>query len=149
MGTHVVAPEAGLAVDLPAPWRPLDRPGPDVRGTATSVLVGPPGVVLVLAARAPRGRHLDRLLAALVHAGDELAPLAGVRRDEVHAVLCVTDDQHVDTWRHGVAITSPTGLSDTLEVRRALLSDAEVDEVAGVLSRALVVGGRHRKAARR
>jgi hypothetical protein len=131
---------------LPTDWAVLDVAGPEVRGLRSTLVVGAPGVFVVLPASAPRGRQLDRLLTGLVSAADSVSRASGVRRDEVHSVLCVSDEGYIDAWRLGVAVCGPAMLADNLMHRRPLLSDGEVDEVARALTRALSLGGRHRKA---
>jgi hypothetical protein len=150
MAAHVATPDTEHALErallaLPDDWRTLDVPGPEVRGLRTTLVVGPPGAYVVRSAHAPRGRALDRLVVAMRGAAFELARTAERHRDEAHAVLCVTGEEYVDAWRHGVALCSPSALADNLQHRRHWLDAAEVDEVARRLQRALAVGGRHRR----
>jgi hypothetical protein len=150
MAVHEATPESEHAlaralVGLPSPWCALDVPGPDVRGLRTTLVVGPPGAYVVRPAHAPRGRALDRLLVAISGAATEIARTTELHREEVHAVLCVTGEEYVDAWRHGVALCSPEALADHLQHRRHWLDDAEVAEVTRRLERVFAVGGRHRR----
>ena len=70
--------------------------------------------------------------------------MAGVRRDEVHPVLCLTGDQPEDSWSRGVSVCGIVNLADTLVFKRERLDRDEVEAAALAVGRAMRGGGKHR-----
>src|SRR4051812_1954699 len=101
-----VAPaEVGVVIEralaeLPVDdWRVIDTRREAKGPGADFVVVGPPGLFVIGCGRRhekerARAKELMRLLEAAHQAGE----VAGVRRDEVHPVLCLTGDQPEDSW---------------------------------------------------
>jgi hypothetical protein len=73
-----------------------------------------------------------------------VADVADVRRDEVHAVLCLTGDQREDSWSRGVSVCGIVNLADTLMFKRIRLGRDDVEAAARAVGRSLRSGGKHR-----
>ena len=138
--------ERALA-DLTEPaWRVIDvrrasRPGPRL----DVVVVGPTGICVIAAARAqdkPRARA--KLAAGLLDAAEALVEISGVRRDEVHPVLCLLGETAESGWNRGVTTCGVADLAETLTFRRSVLPPAEVDDAARAVRHAMAGRGRHR-----
>jgi hypothetical protein len=119
----------------------------DVRGTRVDfVVVGPPGV-FVIACGQPREKERARAkqLMHLLDAMHTVLEVSGVRRDEVHPVLCLAGDAPEDSWSRGVSVCSTMNLADTLMFKRNRLEPDEVEAAAIAVGRAMRGGaGRHR-----
>jgi hypothetical protein len=127
-------------------WRVVDVRREPGRPRADFVVVGPPGVFVVGCGR-PREKERVRAkqLMRLLDAAHGVAEVAGVRRDEVHPVLCLTGETPEDSWTRGVSVCGIVNLADTLVFKRERLSYDEVQEAAATLGRAVrPTGGRHR-----
>lgn len=150
MAGHLAPAEVEMALDralvgLPKDvWRVVDtrqakEPRVDV------VVVGPPGVFVVGCARPhEKERARAKELMALLDAAHSMAELAGVRRDEVHPVLCLTGDHPEDSWTRGVTVCATVNLVDTLVFKRERLRPDEVAAAARAVTRALRSGAQHR-----
>ncbi len=84
-------------------------------------------------------------LMKLMAAAHGVAELSGVRRDEVHAVLCLTGEHPEDSWVRGVSVCGIVNLADTLVFKRDRLERDEVETAALAVGRAMRGGGKHRR----
>jgi hypothetical protein len=73
----------------------------------------------------------------LLDTAHEVGEVAGVRRDEVHPVLCLTGDTPEDSWNRGVSVCGIVNLSDTLMFKRERLDRVEVEAAALAVSRSM------------
>jgi hypothetical protein len=134
---------AGLPAEL---WRVVDTRRAVARGPRVDVVVvGPPGVFVIAGGRQDekervRAKHLMTLL----DAAHSVAELAGVRRDEVHPVLCLAGERPEDSWSRGVTVCGAVNLADALVFKRERLQPDEVDAAARAVRRTLLGSGRHR-----
>jgi hypothetical protein len=135
--------ERALA-ELPSElWRVVDMRHAD-GPRADVVVVGPPGVFVISNGRSDeRERVRAKHLMTLLDAAHSLAEIAGVRRDEVHPVLCLVGGQPEDSWSRGVTVCGVVNLADTLVFKRDRLQPDEVEAAAQAVRRTLR-GGRHR-----
>jgi hypothetical protein len=126
-------------------WRVVDTRGMGRGPQVDFVVVGPPGMFVVGIGR-PHERERTRAkeLMRLLDAAHAVSELAGVRRDEVHPVLCLTGDHAEDSWSRGVAVCATANLADTLTFKRARLQADQVEAAALAVSRSMRSGGRHR-----
>jgi len=137
--------ERALA-ELPADaWRVIDTRR-DAKGPRVDfVVVGPPGLfVIACGRRHERERARAKELMTLLDAAQTVAQVSGVRRDEVHAVLCLTGDQPEDSWSRGVTVCGIVNLADTLMFKRQRLQPQEVEASALAVGRSMRGGGKHR-----
>jgi hypothetical protein len=138
--------ERALAELPEAGWRIVDTRR-EVRGTRIDfVVVGPPGV-FVIACGQPREKERARAkqLMGLLDAMHSVIEVSGVRRDEVHPVLCLAGEVPEDSWSRGVSVCSTVNLADTLMFKRDRLMPDEVEKAATAVARAMRGGaGRHR-----
>jgi hypothetical protein len=112
---------------------------------ADFVVVGPPGLFVIgTGRRHEKERARAKELMRLLDAAHQVAEVAGVRRDEVHPVLCLTGDTPEDSWTRGVSVCGVVNLADTLMFKRVRLSRAEVDAAALAVGRSQQNGGKHR-----
>jgi len=127
-------------------WRVLDLRHVGPKGLrADFVAVGEPGLFVVAGARSSeRPRARAKLALGLLGAADAVAQLAGVRRDEVHPVLCVGGDSAIDGFERGVTLCAAVDLADTLTQRRERLTREEMNAAAAAVRRSLRAGGKHR-----
>ena len=122
------------------------RAAPPPAGSRVDVVVvGPPGVFVIAGGRPDekervRAKHLMTLL----DAAHSVAELAGVRRDEVHPVLCLAGERPEDSWSRGVTVCGAVNLADALVFKRERLQPDEVDAAARAVRRTLLGSGRHR-----
>lgn len=141
-----VVMERALA-DLPFDeWRVIDTRAEAKGPRADFVVVGPPGV-FVIACGSPHVKERARAkqLMTLLDAAHGVADVAGVRRDEVHPVLCLTGEDPEDSWSRGVSVCGIVNLADTLVFKRERLAYAEVQAAAASVSKSMRAGGgRHR-----
>ena len=107
----------GLPGDV---WRVVDTRRAGARGPRVDfVVVGPPGVFVIgCGRRHEKERAQAKELMRLLEAAHQVAEVAGVRRDEVHPVLCLTGDQPEDSWSRGVSVCGIVNLADTLVFKR-------------------------------
>jgi hypothetical protein len=138
--------ERALAELPEAGWRIVDTRR-EVRGTRIDfVVVGPPGV-FVIACGQPREKERARAkqLMGLLDAMHSVIEVSGVRRDEVHPVLCLAGEVPEDSWSRGVSVCSTVNLADTLMFKRNRLMPDEVETAATAVARAMRGGsGKHR-----
>ena len=141
-----VVMERALA-DLPFDeWRVIDTRREAKGPRADFVVVGPPGV-FVIGCGSPHVKERARAkqLMTLLDAAVGVAETAGVRRDEVHPVLCLTGETPEDSWSRGVSVCGIVNLADTLSFKRERLDRDEVEAAATAVSRSMRSGaGRHR-----
>ena len=137
-----VVMERALA-DLPFDeWQVVDTRRETKGPRADFVVVGPPGVFVIgCGRRGERERARAKELMRLLDAAHQVAESAGVRRDEVHPVLCLTGDQPEDSWNRGVSVCGIVNLADTLVFKRERLDRDEVQQTAVALGRAVRGGG--------
>lgn len=137
--------ERALADLPPDEWQVIDTRR-EARGPRTDfVVVGPPGVFVIgCGRRQERERARAKELMRLLDAAQSVGQAAGVRRDEVHPVLCLTGEQPEDSWNRGVTVCGVVNLADTLVFKRERLTRAEVEAAAHAVSRAVQSGGKHR-----
>jgi hypothetical protein len=137
--------ERALA-ELPSDtWRVVDTRR-DSRGPrADFIVVGPPGV-FVVGCRPPQEKERVRAkqLMTLLDGAHAVADVAGVRRDEVHPVLCLTGEHPEDSWSRGVSVCGAVNLADTLMFKRDRLDPDQVAAAARAVDRAVRGTGRHR-----
>ena len=141
-----VVMERALA-DLPFDeWRVIDTRREAKGPRADFVVVGPPGVFVIgCGRREERERARAKELMRLLDAAVEVAEVAGVRRDEVHPVLCLTGDQPEDSWNRGVTVCGIVNLADTLVFKRDRLARDEVEAAGLSVARTMRGGGgKHR-----
>ena len=137
--------ERALA-ELPSDWKVIDTRREAKALRADFVVVGPPGVFVIGCGRRhererTRAKELMRLLEAALH----VAAAAGVRRDEVHPVLCLTGETPEDSWSRGVSVCGTVNLADTLMFKRQRLGLPEIEAAALFIGRAVRgAGGKHR-----
>ena len=80
-------------------WQIIDTRNQDKGPRADFVVVGPPGVFVIgCGRRHEKERAHAKELMRLLEVAHQVAEVAGVRRDEVHPVLCLTGDQPEDSW---------------------------------------------------
>ena len=127
-------------------WKVIDTRRETKGPRADFVVVGPAGVfVIACGRRHERERTRAKQLMKLLDAAHKVGDVAGVRRDEVHPVLCLTDDQPEDSWTRGVSVCGIVNLADTLVFKRERLDRDEVVAAATAVSRSMRSGaGRHR-----
>ena len=138
--------ERALA-DLPHDeWRVLDTRRESKGPRADFVVVGPPGVfVIACGSQHVKDRARAKQLMTLLDAAHDVAAVAGVRRDEVHPVLCLTGDVPEDSWSRGVSVCGIVNLADTLVFKRERMTYDDVQAAATAVSRSMrPTGGRHR-----
>lgn len=137
--------ERALA-DLPFDeWQVIDTRREAKGPRADFVVVGPPGVFVIgCGRRQERERARAKELMRLLDAAQSVGAAAGVRRDEVHPVLCLTGEQPEDSWNRGVTVCGVVNLADTLVFKRERLTRAEVESAAHAVARAVQGGGKHR-----
>ncbi len=126
-------------------WRVIDTRR-EVRGPRVDfVVVGPPGVFVIgCGRRDERERARAKQLMTLLDSAHAVADVAGVRRDEVHPVLCLTGDEPEDSWSRGVSVCGIVNLADTLAFKRNRLERHEVEAAALAVGRTMRGGGKHR-----
>ena len=127
-------------------WKVIDTRRETRAARADFVVVGPPGVfVIACGRRHERERARAKELMKLLEAAYQAADVAGVRRDEVHPVLCLTGEMPEDSWSRGVSVCGIVNLPDTLMFKRERLQRDEVEEAAAAVGRAMRSGsGKHR-----
>jgi hypothetical protein len=138
--------ERALADLPPGDWKVVDTRR-EVKGPRVDfVVVGPPGVfVIACGRRHERERPRAKELMKLMDTAHAVAEVSGVRRDEVHAVLCLTGEQPEDSWDRGVTVCGIVNLADTLVFKRNRLERHEVEAAALSVGRAMRGGGKHRR----
>ena len=123
----------------------IDTRREDKGPRADFVVVGPPGVFVIgCGRRHEKERAQAKELMRLLEAAHQVADVAGVRRDEVHPVLCLTGDQPEDSWS-----SRRQRLRDREPGRHAGLQAGaadrdEVEAAALAVGRAMRSGGKHR-----
>jgi hypothetical protein len=126
-------------------WNVIDTRRDDRALRADFVVVGPPGVFVIgCGRRHEKERAHAKELMRLLDVAHQVADVAGVRRDEVHPVLCLTGDQPEDSWSRGVSVCGIVNLADTLMFKRKRLNRDEIDAAALAVGRAMRSGGAHR-----
>src|SRR3954469_11114900 len=126
-------------------WQVIDTRRDSTARQADFVVVGPPGVfVIACGPRHNKERALAKELMRLLEVAHQVADVAGVRRDEVHPVLCLTGDQPEDSWARGVSVCGIVNLADTLVFKRERLNRDEVAAAARQVGRTMRSGGTHR-----
>ncbi|WP_028651350.1 hypothetical protein [Nocardioides halotolerans] len=138
--------ERALA-DLPCDdWQVIDTRRELRSPRADFVVVGPPGVfVIACGRRHDKERARAKELMRLLETAHQVADAAGVRRDEVHPLLCLTGDQAEDSWSRGVTVCGIVNLADTLVFKRDRLTRDEVAAAATAMGRSMSDGGgKHR-----
>jgi len=127
-------------------WKVIDTRRESKVPRADFVVVGPAGVfVITCGRRHDKERARAKELMRLLEAGHQVAEVAGVRRDEVHPVLCLTGDTPEDSWNRGVTVCGIVNLADTLVFKRDRLERDQVEAAALAVGRAMRGGaGRHR-----
>jgi hypothetical protein len=151
MATQLVSADVDVVIeralaDLPFDdWKVIDTRREDKGPRADFVVVGPPGLfVIACGRRHERDRTRAKELMKLLDAAHQVADVSGVRRDEVHPVLCLTGDQPEDSWNRGVSVCGIVNLADTLVFKRDRLERDEVHAAALAVGRAMRGGGKHR-----
>lgn len=126
-------------------WEVIDTRREAKGPRADFVVVGPPGV-FVIAYGSPHAKERARAkqLMRLLDAAHQVAEQAGLRRDEVHPVLCLTGDEPEDSWNRGVSVCGIVNLADTLIFKRNRLERDEIAAAASAIARAMRHGGKHR-----
>jgi hypothetical protein len=126
-------------------WTIIDTRREGRTPRADFVVVGPPGLFVIgCGRRHERERARAKELMRLMAAAYQVAEVAGVRRDEVHPVLCLTGDTPEDSWSRGVSVCGIVNLADTLMFKRNRLNRDEVEAAALAIGRAQRHGGKHR-----
>jgi len=126
-------------------WKVIDTRRETKGPKADFVVVGPAGVFVIVCGRQhERERARAKELMKLLEAAHQVAEVSGVRRDEVHPVLCLTSDQPEDSWSRGVSVCGIVNLADTLVFKRDRLDRDEVQAAALAVGRAMRGGGKHR-----
>jgi hypothetical protein len=126
-------------------WTIIDTRREGRTPRADFVVVGPPGLFVIgCGRRHERERARAKELMRLLEAAYQVAEVAGVRRDEVHPVLCLTGDTPEDSWSRGVSVCGIVNLADTLMFKRNRLNRDEVEAAALAVGRAQRHGGKHR-----
>ena len=126
-------------------WQVIDTRRDTTAPQADFVVVGPPGVfVIACGTQHNKERARAKELMRLLEAAHEVGDVAGVRRDEVHPVLCLTGDTPEDSWNRGVSVCGIVNLADTLMFKRVRLDRCEVEAAALAVSRSMRNGGKHR-----
>jgi len=127
-------------------WQVIDTRRDSTARQADFVVVGPPGVfVIACGPRHNKERARAKELMRLLDAAHQVADVSGVRRDEVHPVLCLTGETPEDSWSRGVTVCGIVNLADTLVFKRERLDRSEVAVAASAVSQAMRGnGGRHR-----
>jgi hypothetical protein len=150
---QLAAAEIDLAIDralaeLPFDdWKVIDTRRESKAPHADFVVVGPAGLfVITCGRRHERERARAKQLMKLVDAAHQVAEVAGVRRDEVHPVLCLTGDEPEDSWSRGVSVCGIVNLADTLVFKRDRLERDEVVAAAAAIGRSFrgIGAGKHR-----
>lgn len=142
--------EASLATLAGAGWRVL--PGVRRSGSALgddAVLVGPGGVFVVclVPSSGPvsvsggvlreSGRHRQRVVISVVRAAEQLCEqVPGLGPTVVTPVVCLAREDRVVGWADGAMISASSNLATFLTARPAVLDEAEVERVAGLVRRA-------------
>ena len=109
---------------------------------ADFVVVGPPGVFVIgCGRRHEKERAHAKELMRLLEVAHQVAEVAGVRRDEVHPVLCLTGDQPEDSWSRGVSVCGIVNLADTLVFKRDRLDPERSRAAALAVGRTMRSGG--------
>ena len=123
-------------------WQIIDTRSEDKGPRADFVVVGPPGVFVIgCGRRHEKERAHAKELMRLLEVAHQVAEVAGVRRDEVHPVLCLTGDQPEDSWSRGVTVCGIVNLADTLVFKRDRLNRDEVEAAALAVGRTMRAGG--------
>jgi hypothetical protein len=126
-------------------WTIIDTRREPKTPRADFVVVGPPGLFVIgCGRRHEKDRARAKELMRLLDTAHEVGKVAGVRRDEVHPVLCLTGDTPEDSWNRGVSVCGIVNLADTLMFKRERLDRVEVEAAALAVSRSMRSGGRHR-----
>jgi hypothetical protein len=127
-------------------WQVIDTRRDTTAPQADFVVVGPPGVfVIACGTQHNKERARAKELMRLLDAAHQVADVSGVRRDEVHPVLCLTGETPEDSWSRGVTVCGIVNLADTLVFKRERLDRSEVEVAAGAVSQAMRGnGGKHR-----
>jgi hypothetical protein len=127
-------------------WQVIDTRPDATAPQADFVVVGPPGVFVIRCGRRhEKERARAKELMRLLEAAHTVAEVSGVRRDEVHPVLCLTGDTPEDSWTRGVTVCGIVNLADTLVFKRDRLDRDEVNAAALAVDRAMRGGGgKHR-----
>jgi hypothetical protein len=127
-------------------WQVIDTRRDSTAPQADFVVVGPPGVFVIRCGRRhEKDRARAKELMRLLEAAHQVAEVSGLRRDEVHPVLCLTGDTPEDSWSRGVSVCGLVNLADTLVFKRERLDRAEVEVAAQAVGRAMRGGGgKHR-----
>jgi hypothetical protein len=126
-------------------WHVVDTRSEGKGPRADFVVVGPPGVFVIgCGRRHEKERARAKQQMRLLELAHQVADVAGVRRDEVHPVLCLTGDQPEDSWSRGVSVCGIVNLADTLVFKRQRLDRDEVAAAALAVGRELRSGGKHR-----
>jgi hypothetical protein len=127
-------------------WKVIDTRRESKTPHADFVVVGPPGVFVIGCGRHhEKDRARAKELMRLMGAAHQVAEVSGVRRDEVHPVLCLTGETPEDSWSRGVNICGVVNLADTLLFKRDRLDRDEVHVAALAVARAMRGGaGKHR-----
>ena len=137
--------ERALSVLPYRDWTIIDTRRETRQPRADFVVVGPPGLFVIgCGRRHERERARAKELMRLLDAAHQVADVAGVRRDEVHPVLCLTGDTPEDSWTRGVSVCGIVNLADTLMFKRNRLNRDEVEAAALAVGRAQRNGGKHR-----
>ena len=126
-------------------WQVIDTRR-EARGPrADFVVVGPPGLFVIACGRQhEKERTRAKELMKLHDAAHAVADAAGVRRDDVHPVLCLTGDDPEDSWSRGVSVCGIVNLADTLVFKRDRVARSEVITAALAVGRSMRSGGKHR-----
>lgn len=133
---------AQLALDG---WQVIDTRSETRIPWTDFVVVGPPGVFVIGCGRwHERERTRAKEVMRLLDAALQVAEVSGVRRDEVHPVLCLIGDHSEDSWSRGVSVCGSVNLADTLVFKRTRLDSGEVEAAASAVGGAIRSGGRHR-----
>jgi hypothetical protein len=127
-------------------WQVIDTRRDSTAPQADFVVVGPPGVFVIRCGRRhEKDRTRAKELMRLLEAAHQVAEVSGVRRDEVHPVLCLTGDTPEDSWSRGVSVCGIVNLADTLVFKRERLNRSEIEVAAAAVSQAMPsAGGKHR-----
>jgi hypothetical protein len=127
-------------------WKVIDTRREEKTPRADFVVVGPPGLfVIACGHRHVKDRARAKELMRLMDAAYQVAEVAGVRRDEVHPVLCLTGETPEDSWTRGVTVCGIVNLADTLVFKRDRLDRDEVEVAAQAVDRTMRgSGGKHR-----
>jgi hypothetical protein len=126
-------------------WKVIDTRRETRSPHADFVVVGPPGVFVIgCGRRHEKDRARAKELMRLLEVAQQVGEAAGVRRDEVHPVLCLTGGTPEDSWSRGVTVCGTVNLADTLAFKRNRLDRNEVEAAARAVGRTARSGGKHR-----